>query len=101
MRKYEVIVQELAKEDMRDARKWYNEQLAGLGKRLNADMARTLRKVARNPTSFAVRYEMVRLANFDTFPYAAHFYIDAAKSMVIVLAIMHTSRHPDAPKNRI
>lgn len=90
----------MAKNDIREARQWYNSQQLGLGKRFNADMAITLRKIERNPTSFAIRYNQVRLANFSTFPYAAHFYIDADITTVYILAFMHTSRHPDTPKDR-
>jgi plasmid stabilization system protein ParE len=100
MKKCKVVVQHLAKEDIREARKWYNNQLPGLGKRLTADMVTTLRKVSRNPKSFAVRYKTIRLANFDTFPYAAHFYIDKATDTVFIVAIMHTSRHPAIAKSR-
>jgi len=100
MKKYKVVVQELAKTDIRGARRWYNDQQPDLGKRLTAEMTATLRQIARNPTSFAIRYKQVRLAHFTTFPYAAHFYIDTAASTVYVLAFMHTSRHPDTPKDR-
>lgn len=101
MKKFEVVVLELAKTDVRQARKWYNKQQAGLGKKLTADMVTTLRRIAMNPTSFAVRYKHIRLANFDTFPYAAHFYIDNENNTVYITAIMHSSRHPDTPKDRV
>ncbi len=100
MKKFKIVVHELAKTDMRQARKWYNQQQAGLGKRLYQDMTATLWKIAMNPTSFAVRYKLIRLAHFDTFPYATHFYIDDENNTVYVIAILHTSRHPDMPKDR-
>jgi plasmid stabilization system protein ParE len=100
MKQYKVVVQVLAKTDVREARAWYNQIQPNLGKRFIIDMATTLRKLVRNPTAFAIRYKQIRLANFDTFPYAAHFYIDDNNDTVFVLAIMHTSRHPDTPKNR-
>lgn len=100
MQRFKVAVSELAKTDVRQARKWYNQQQAGLGKRFTSDMTTTLRKIAMNPTSFAIRYKVIRLANFDTFPYAAHFYIDDKNDTVYITAILHTSRHPDTPKDR-
>lgn len=100
MKKFKVVVQELAKIDMRQARKWYNQQQAGLGKGLNQDMAVTLRKIADNPTNFSVRYKQVRLAHFDTFPYAAHFYIEDNSDTVYITAILHNRRHPDTPNDR-
>ena len=100
MKKFKIVVLPLAKTDIREPRKWYNDQQHGLGKRLNSDMNITLRKIARNPTSFAVRYNHVRFANFDSFPYAAHFYIDITTLTVYILGFIHTSRNPDNSKER-
>lgn len=101
MKKFKVEVQELAKTDIRHARKWYNQQQSGLGKRFIDDMATTLKKIANNPTSYALRYKEIRLANFETFPYAAHFYINDENSNVYIIAILHTSRNPDTLKDRL
>jgi hypothetical protein len=83
MQKFKVVVLELAKTDVRQARKWYNQQQAGLGKKLMADMTTILRKIAMNPTSFAVRYKVLHLAHFDIFQYAAHFYINGKNNIVV------------------
>lgn len=98
MKEYKVIVLEVAKVDIREARLWYNSQQKGLGLRLQADMKSTILLVASNPTSFAIRYFDLRLANFDVFPYAIHFYIDDLNDTVYITGIVHTSRHPDFPK---
>ena len=100
MERYKVVVLLLAKTDIREARFWYEKQQPGLGKRLTADMAATLRKLARNPLAFAVRYKTMRLANFSTFPYAAHFYVNDENDIVYITAILHTSRHPDTDERR-
>lgn len=100
MRNFKVEVLDLAKTDTRQARKWYNHQQAGLGKRFTTDLTGTLRKIARNATSFAIRYKVVRLANFKTFPYAAHFYIDNDHDTVFIITILNSSQHPDTPKDR-
>ena len=100
VKKYKVVVLELVKTDVREARRWYNQQQPGLGKRFNQDMTATLRKIANNPAAFAVRYKVIRLAHFNTFPYAAHFYIDEQNDNVYITAILHVSRHPDVPKDR-
>ncbi len=101
MKKYKVIVIDVAREDLRDARRWYNKRQKGLGKRLTDDMAKTIKSIILNPNAFAIRYGDYRVANFETFPYAAHFHIDSATFSVYVTAIVHTSRHPDTPKGRL
>lgn len=101
MKKYKVVVQHLSTDDIRQARKWYNEQQKGLGKRLTAYMKKTLLDIARNPTSFAIRYRHLRLANFEIFPYAAHFFIDEPSNTVFIAAFLHSKRHPDTAKKRL
>jgi len=100
MKKFRIIVLQWARTDIREARKWYNIKQGGLGKRLNVDMKNTLRKIERNPTSFAIRYKNVRLANFEIFPYAAHFYIDSDSNTVFIFGFIHISRHPDTTNDR-
>ena len=94
------MVLNIAKEDVKEAYKWYEIQLKGLGKRLVDDMKTTLLDIANNPTSFAIRRLNLRLANFKTFPYAAHFFINKEDNTVFIIAILHTKRHPDTSSNR-
>ena len=101
MKKFKVVVLQLAKNDVRQARLWYNRQQPGLGKTLNQEMVAALRKIINNPTSFSIRYKQVRLAHLDRFPYAVHFYIDEEKDTVYITAILHISRHPDTPNDRV
>jgi plasmid stabilization system protein ParE len=101
MKRYKVEVIDDAREDIREARRWYNKRKKGLGKRLTADMAKTIKSITANPRAFAIRYDEYRVANFDTFPYAAHFFVDEEAHRVCVVAIVHTSRHPDTAKDRL
>jgi len=100
MKTYKVVVQTLTKEDVKDAFNWYDAQLKGLGKRFVADMKTTLLDVANNPNAFAIRKFNLRLANFQTFPYAVHFFISEEDDTVFVIAILHTKRHPGTASNR-
>ncbi len=94
------MVLNIAKVDVKEAHQWYDAQLKGLGKRFADDMKTTLLDVANNPTSFAIRRLNLRLANFKTFPYAAHYFINAEIDTVFIIAILHTKRHPDTSSNR-
>jgi plasmid stabilization system protein ParE len=100
MKKYKVVVLNIAKEDVKEAYKWYEKQLDGLGKRFVDDMKNTLVNVADNPTSFAIRRQNLRLSNFKTFPYAAHFFINPEDDTVFIIAILHTKRHPNTSSTR-
>ena len=100
MMMFNVVVQELARLDAREAGQWYNLQKPGLSKKYTNDMVKTLRQIARNPSAFAIRYKNIRLANFETFPYAVHFYILENDALIVVIAILHTSRNPNFSKTR-
>lgn len=49
MRKYKISVDILARQDVKEAGKWYNQQQKGLAQRLNADLKTALLSVAANP----------------------------------------------------
>ena len=100
MKTYKSVVLNIAKEDVKEAYKWYDTQLKGLGKRFVDDMKTTLSDVVNNPTSFAIRRQNLRLANFKTFPYAAHFFINAEDDTVFIIAILHTKRNSNTSLNR-
>ena len=101
MKQYKIQILKIAKNDINEAKEWYNHQQKGLGKRFVEDMKKTLVAISNNPTSFAIRYLDYRLANFHVFPYAVHFFIVENKSLVIVTAFLHTSRHPDTNRQRL
>lgn len=69
-----------------------------MGLRLHQDMKNTLIAIGRNPTSFTIRHGKTRLANFEVFPYAVHFFISI--DTVIITGFIHTSRHQDTGKKR-
>jgi plasmid stabilization system protein ParE len=92
MKKYKIIIRDEAKKDVKEYRSWYNQQQKGLGKRFTKDLRNTLLSIARNPTSYAVRYAQNRKANLDIFPYGVFFLIDNIDSIVYVIAVMHNAR---------
>jgi len=97
---FQVIITSPAQTDLKDACKWYNSQQKGLGRRLREDMKKALLKIARNPKSFAIRYKGIRLANFEKFPYAAHFIINEEKQNVKIIAVLHVKRKPGISADR-
>ncbi|MCD4681595.1 MAG: type II toxin-antitoxin system RelE/ParE family toxin [Bacteroidales bacterium] len=49
----------------------------------------------RNPKAHNIRYENVRTAVLNVFPFMIHYSIDEKNQIVVVLAVLHTSRNPD------
>jgi len=91
---YSIITTANARKDVQEAIKWENKRKAGLAVRLLADIDVKLAVVSKSPYIFAVRYEDVRCALTDIFPYLIHYVIDEAHNQVIILRILHTSREP-------
>ncbi|MBC7554936.1 MAG: type II toxin-antitoxin system RelE/ParE family toxin [Taibaiella sp.] len=89
---YKIVIQNEAKDDVRQARKWYNQQQNGLGRRFSADLKNTLLSISANPLAFAVRYSVHSKANLKIFPYDVFFFIDAMDNTAYVVSVMHNSR---------
>jgi site-specific recombinase XerD len=88
------------KEDIREAAKWYNKRQIGLGKIFTADVREKVHFIRQNPKASNVRYNSVRTAVLNVFPFMVHFTIDEKNKTVIVSAVLHTSRNPELWKNR-
>jgi len=56
------IILPLAKEDIREAARWYNKQSPGLDNRFTAEVRESVRFIRQNPTACNIRYDKVRTA---------------------------------------
>ena len=99
MRNFKIVVQNILKQDVKDACKWCNEKQPGLAKRFIKDMSQTLFSIESNPSSYAIRHHNIRLANFSVFPYAALFFIDDLSGEAFVIAFLHSKTHPNTSQD--
>ena len=100
MKRYKVHLIEAAYNDLNDARTWYRKINPELPKKLNHQVKIAMEKIRTLPTSYAIRYKNVRIANIPVFPYAIHFIMEAPNT-IIVIAIHHTAIDPDKWMKRI
>jgi hypothetical protein len=56
--------------------------------------------IERNPKAFAKKYDNVRTAVLNTFPFLVHYTIDEVKNIIVISAVLHTSRNPKIWENR-
>jgi plasmid stabilization system protein ParE len=96
---YRLIILPLAKKDVKEAADWYNSKQAGLGKRFVSNVRRKINIVKNNPFIYATRYDDVKTAVLDVFPFMIHYTIDEIEEIIIISAILHTSRNPDIWKS--
>jgi len=92
---YLILILPLAKQDVKEAALWYESKQIGLGKRFTLHVRQKLNVLRKNPLLFVNRYDETRTAVFDVFPFMAHYNVDEHRKLIIISAILHTSRNPD------
>lgn len=98
--KYKTIIQIEATQDFEVARLWYRRtKVNGLSQRFSKAVKITIRNLQTHPTFYAIRYENVRVAHTDKFPYGIHFFIE--NDVIVIIAIMYNGRDPKVTLNRI
>src|SRR5450759_3160692 len=92
--KYKYVILLTAKEELREAAKWYNKTRQGLGKELLARFRERLADLRANPLTCQIRYSEVHTALVEQFPYMLHYYVDHQNKTIVVISILHTSQNP-------
>ena len=98
--KFKSVIQNTAKNDLRETVKWYNSQKKGLGNEFLITAKQTIARLRLYPNLAQIRYFETHTAVMETFPYMIHYYIDSNIKAIIVIGILHTSRNPNDWKNR-
>jgi plasmid stabilization system protein ParE len=88
----EVRLRREAEEDLADAATWYESQQPGLGKQFLDEVLTALSTIADMPLGYAVIYRNTRRAWMRRFPFGIFYQVES--DGVIVIAIIHGSRHP-------
>ncbi len=92
---YKLIILPLGKQDIKEAADWCNSRQKGLGKRFTTHVRRNLKIVRENPYAAAVRYDEIRTSVLEVFPFMIHYSVDEPQKLIIISAVLHTSRNPD------
>ena len=92
---YKAVLLPLAKQDIKEAVYWYESRQTGLGKRFSRYVREKVKQITKDPYLIAVRYDEVRTAILDVFPFMIHYIIDEATKSIIITAVLHMSQNPD------
>jgi toxin ParE1/3/4 len=87
-----------AKEDLRNARDWYEAEREGLGFEFVDEVERAIERIETNPLSFAEVYRTARICPVKRFPYIIVF--RTLDDLQEVLAVIHGHRDPEVWKIR-
>ncbi len=95
---YRLVFRTIARREFRDAVEWYERRATGLGLRFASAVDREITSMLANPLRHPCWHGEFRRVVLKVFPYAIHFRVEG--ELVIVLAVYHGKRNPDALKRR-
>lgn len=93
-----VIIRPEAEEDLREAKKWYEQQRHRLGDEIIQCVEDVFESLVPTPEMHAKVYKDVRRAVVRRFPYVVYYRVDA--NQITVLAVVHGRRHPQHWRSR-
>lgn len=83
-----------ASADIRRAARFYEEEASGLGEEFISNLERTFLRLSRNPELGTLLPRGARRLIVPRFPYLVIYRLEPTQ--IIVLAVAHQRRHPDA-----
>lgn len=97
---YKAVILPLAKEDILEAALWYNTKQKNLGKRFTKQLRVKILLIQQHPQLAPIRYDNVRTAVLNVFPYMIHYTVDDKKKEILIAAVFHTSLNPERWKKK-
>lgn len=91
---YKAILLPPTKEDIKEAAIWYDNRQKGLGRRFTAQVREKVRYICQHPQAAPIRYDAIRTAVLDIFPFMIHYTLDEQQQIAIITGVFHTSRDP-------
>ncbi len=96
---YQLTYRIEAEQDLKEAANWYEKQSNGLGFDFLDEVEKKGNIIETNPYLFEKTYKSLHRAVVERFPFNI-FYLVEGKSIIIV-AVIHGSRHPKKWQKRI
>lgn len=94
-----VFFHQAAKEELLNARDYYDDLSFGLGKSFVIEIEKTINIIKKNPLAYPIIKKNLHKAVIMKFPYSVLYVIE--RERIYLLAIMHQKRKPLYWKNRI
>jgi plasmid stabilization system protein ParE len=97
---YTVKLLPKAYQDLRKAKKWYNDQKDYLGEEFKTEVNKEINYIGQFPEHYQRHYKELRQSLIKRFPYAVFYLVEEEKKRVVVVGILHTSRDPENIRKR-
>ena len=92
--KYSLVFSSKAQQDVIESVRWYNNQKQNLGFQFYDRLNEKLSSIRKNPHGYSIRFKKLRASKVAKHPFLIYFKIDEKKSIIAILAVLHTSRNP-------
>jgi len=89
----QLIFLALARDELAEAKRFYNRQQQGLGESFQREAQSAARLIQERPLAWQIEVEPVRRFIFDRFPYKMLYIIRVER--IVVIAVAHQHRQPD------
>lgn len=95
----QLIFLTLARDELAEAKRFYNRQQQGLGGSFQHEAQTAARLIQERPLAWQIEVDPVRRFIFDRFPYKMLYIIRAER--IVVIAVAHQHRQPDYWVDRV
>jgi plasmid stabilization system protein ParE len=95
---FPVRLREEAELDLAEAATWYESQRSGLGNEFLDSVLEAFDHICGNPETYPMVHRSTHRALLPRFPFAVFYRV--VESEIVVVAVMHGSRHPARWKTR-
>lgn len=95
----QIFIMPAARQEIREAFDWYEQQRRGLGKRFSHELYVQLDRIVENQERFAFVSGDVRRARLHDFPYGIFF--RCQDNRLYVVACLHSRRNPLVWQSRV
>ena len=92
MKIYKVVITDLAKADIKKAKKYYRNISANLAKQFVLRIRESKSFISESPNANDVIYQDIRMHLIKQFPYHLHYFLDEDRDVIVVIAVEFAKR---------
>ncbi|MDB6125564.1 MAG: plasmid stabilization system [Pedosphaera sp.] len=82
-----------AAREIREAARYYEEKVPGLGFELITEVRATIRRILAQPQAWSLLDDEIRRCRTSRFPYGIIYIVE--NDCILIISVMHLHRHPD------
>ena len=93
--KLKKLVSFSVQKSLKESAFYYDSKQKNLGMRFLQEVNLTSDYICENPLVFQIRYDTIRIAFLENFPYGIHYEFIEDENQINIYAVFHTSLNPE------